>query len=43
MLWMGGGVAVLLLSVVLVTLLVRTPPAEVRVLASPVLPMERAC
>ena len=33
MLWVGGGVAVLPLSVVLVTLLVRAPPAELRVLA----------
>ena len=42
MLWVGGGVAVLPLSVVLVTLLVRAPPGELRVLASPVMPMGRA-
>ena len=42
MLWVGGGVAVLPLSVVLVTLLVRASPAELRVLALPVMPMVRA-
>ena len=42
MLWLGGGVAVLPFSVVLVMLLVRAPPAELRLLASPVMPMERA-
>ena len=41
MLWVGGGVAVLLLSVVLVTLLMRASPAELRVLAPPVMPMAR--
>ena len=41
MLWVCGGVAVLLLSVVLVTLLVRAP-VELWVLASPVMPMGRA-
>ena len=42
MLWVGGGVAVMLLSVALVTLLVRVPPAELRVLAPLVMPMARA-
>ena len=42
MLWLGGGVPVLLLPVVLVTLLVRAPPAELRVLGLPVMPMARA-
>ena len=40
--WVGGGVAVLPLSVVLVTVLVRAPPAELMVLAPPVMPMARA-
>ena len=42
MLWVGGGVAVLPLLVVLVTLLVRAPPAELQVLVPPVMPMARA-
>ena len=42
MLWVGGGVAVLPLSVVLVTLLVRGSPVELGVLAPPVMPMARA-
>ena len=42
MLWVCGGVAVMLLSVVLVTLLVRLPPAELWVLAPLVMPMARA-
>ena len=42
MLWVGGGVALLLLSVVLVTVLVRAPPAELWVLALPVMPKARA-
>ena len=33
MLWVGGGVAVMLLLMVLVTLLLRVPPAELQVLA----------
>ena len=42
MLWVGGGVAVLPLSVVLVTVLVRALPAELWVLAPPVMPKARA-
>ena len=42
MLWVGGGVAVLPVSVVLVTVLVRAPQAGLRVLAPPVMPMARA-
>ena len=42
MLWVGGGVAVLSLSVVLVTVLVRAPPAALRVLAPPMMPKARA-
>ena len=42
MLLVGGGAAVLPLSVLLMTFLVRAPPAELRVLASPVMPMGRA-
>ena len=33
MLWVGGGVTVLPLSLVLVTVSVRAPPGELRVLA----------
>ena len=42
MLWVRGGVDVLPVSVVLVTLLVRAPPAELRVWAPPVMPLARA-
>ena len=41
MLWVGGGVAVLPLSVVLLTVLVRAPLAELWVLAPPVMPKAR--
>ena len=41
MLWVGRNVAVLPLSVVLVTVLVRAPPAELWVLAPPVMPQAR--
>ena len=42
MLWVGGGVAVVPLSVVLVTVLVRAPPVELWVWAPPVMPKARA-
>ena len=42
MLWLGGGVVVLPLSAVLVTFLVRASPAELWVLAPPVMLMARA-
>ena len=42
MLWVGGGVAEMLLSVVLVTVLVRAPPAELWVSAPRVMPKARA-
>ena len=40
--WVGGGVAVLPLSVVLVTVLVRALPGELWVLALPVMLKARA-
>ena len=42
MLWMGGGVAVMLMLVALVTLFLRVPPAELRQLVPLVMPMARA-
>ena len=42
MLWPGRGVAVVPLSVVLVTVFLRAPPAELWVLAPPVMPKARA-
>ena len=42
MLWVGGGVPVVPLSVPLVTVLVRAPPVELWVLAPPVMPKARA-
>ena len=42
MLWVGGGAAVLPLSLVLVTVLVRALSAELWVLAPPVMPKARA-
>ena len=42
MLWVGGGLSVVPLSVVLVAVLVRALPAELWVLAPPVMPMARA-
>ena len=42
MLWVGGGVAVVPLLVLLVTVLVRAPPVDLWVLALPVMPKGRA-
>ena len=42
MLWVGGDDTVMLMLVALVMLLVRVPPAELRVLAPLVTPMVRA-
>ena len=42
MLWVGGGVAVMLMLVALVMLLVRVLPSELRVLALLLMPMTRA-
>ena len=42
MLWVGGGVAVMLMLMALVMLLVRVLPAELRVLPLLVMPMARA-
>ena len=42
MLWVGGGVAVMLMLVALVMLLVRVPRAELQVLALLVMPRARA-
>ena len=42
MLWVGGGVAVMLILVALVMLMVRVLPAELGMLALLVMPMARA-